>query len=151
MLRKGVHPYEYINDWEKFNETTLPQKEDFDSHLNTEDITDADYNSFATKGVINDPQDSNYDFQSFSYFLNVIFPRCLKVCENETKEIWLVHFDDKHKIWEKKVQVEKKMASRSKPLSLEHAIKFVTASDDERKVLRTDNQEKNLNILQKMW
>ena len=63
----------------------------------------------------------------------------------------MVHFDDKHKIWEKKVQVEKKMASRSKPLSLEHAIKFVTASDDERKVLRTDNQEKNLNILQKMW
>ena len=29
--------------WEKFNETTLPEKEDFYSHLNMEDIIDADY------------------------------------------------------------------------------------------------------------
>ena len=28
---------------EKFNETLLPEKEDFYSHLNMEDITDADY------------------------------------------------------------------------------------------------------------
>ena len=27
----------------KFNETSLPEKEDFYSHLNMEDITDADY------------------------------------------------------------------------------------------------------------
>ena len=43
MLQKGVSPYEYINDWEKFNETSLPEKEDFYGHLNMEDITDADY------------------------------------------------------------------------------------------------------------
>ena len=43
LLRKVVYPYEYMNDWEKFNETTLPEKEDFYSHLNMEDITDADY------------------------------------------------------------------------------------------------------------
>ena len=30
-------------DWEKFNETSLPEKEDFYSHLNMEDVTDADY------------------------------------------------------------------------------------------------------------
>ena len=30
-------------DWEKFNETSLPEKEDLYSHLNMEDITDADY------------------------------------------------------------------------------------------------------------
>ena len=29
LLRKGVYPYEYKGDWEKFNETTLPEKEDF--------------------------------------------------------------------------------------------------------------------------
>ena len=43
MLRNGVHPYDYIDYWEKFNETSLPQKEGFYSHLNLEDITDADY------------------------------------------------------------------------------------------------------------
>ena len=28
LLRKGVDPYQYIDDWEKFNETSLPEKED---------------------------------------------------------------------------------------------------------------------------
>ena len=45
LLRKGVFPYEYMDDWEKFNETSLPEKENFYSHLNIEDITDADYAS----------------------------------------------------------------------------------------------------------
>ena len=43
IVAKGIHPYEYMNDWEKFNETSLPKKEDFYSHLNMEDITDAVY------------------------------------------------------------------------------------------------------------
>ena len=43
MLRKGAYPYEYMDDWEKFNETLLHEKENFYSHLNMEDITDADY------------------------------------------------------------------------------------------------------------
>ena len=43
MLRKGVYSHEYIDDWKKFDETSLPAKEDFNSHLNTDDITDADY------------------------------------------------------------------------------------------------------------
>ena len=29
--------------WEKFNKTSLPQKEDFHSQLNVENITDAEY------------------------------------------------------------------------------------------------------------
>ena len=32
-----------MDDWEKFNETSLPGREDFNSHLNMEDVTDADY------------------------------------------------------------------------------------------------------------
>ena len=32
-----------MDDWEKFHETSLPEKEDFYSHLNMEDITDVDY------------------------------------------------------------------------------------------------------------
>ena len=30
-----------MDDWKKFNETLLPEKDDFYSHLNMEDITDA--------------------------------------------------------------------------------------------------------------
>ena len=26
LLRKNVYPYEYMDDWEKFNETSLPEK-----------------------------------------------------------------------------------------------------------------------------
>ena len=29
LLRKVVYPFEYIDDWEKFNETTLPKKKNF--------------------------------------------------------------------------------------------------------------------------
>ena len=32
-----------MNEWEKFNETTLPENEEFYSNLNMEDITDANY------------------------------------------------------------------------------------------------------------
>ena len=43
LLRKDVYLYEYMGEWEKFNETKLPEKEEFYSNLNMEDITDADY------------------------------------------------------------------------------------------------------------
>ena len=44
LLRKGVYPYEYMDSWERFNETSLPPKKDFYSELTLEDITDKDYN-----------------------------------------------------------------------------------------------------------
>ena len=37
------NPYEYIYDWEKFNEKSLLEKEEFYSNFNMEDIKDADY------------------------------------------------------------------------------------------------------------
>ena len=46
LLRKDIYPYEYMNDWEKFNETLLPEKENFYSNLednNMKDIANADY------------------------------------------------------------------------------------------------------------
>ena len=43
MLRKGVYPYEYMDSWKRFDETLLPEKEDFYSNLKMEDIADADY------------------------------------------------------------------------------------------------------------
>ena len=43
LLRKGVYPYEDMDSWEKFNETSLPDKKAFYSELNKEGITDEDY------------------------------------------------------------------------------------------------------------
>ena len=43
LLTKGVYPYEYMDSWERFNETSLPPKESFYSELNLEDISDKDY------------------------------------------------------------------------------------------------------------
>ena len=43
LLRKGVYPYECMDNWERFSETLLPNKEAFYSNLNMEDITDTDY------------------------------------------------------------------------------------------------------------
>ena len=43
LLRKFVYPYEYMDELEKFNETSLPEKEEFYNNLKMRDITDADY------------------------------------------------------------------------------------------------------------
>ena len=43
LLRKGVCPYEYMDNWERFNEASLPDKESFYSRLNMENIDDIDY------------------------------------------------------------------------------------------------------------
>ena len=34
LTRKGVYPYEYINSWDRFNETQLPPIDAFYSNLN---------------------------------------------------------------------------------------------------------------------
>ena len=43
LLRKGVSPYEYMDSWEKFDETSLPRNENVYSELNLEDISDENY------------------------------------------------------------------------------------------------------------
>ena len=43
LLRTGIYPYEYMDSWECFDETSLPDKEAFCSSLNMEDYTDVDH------------------------------------------------------------------------------------------------------------
>ena len=43
LLRKGVYPYEYMDGWDKFNETSIPSKESFHSNLTMENISETDY------------------------------------------------------------------------------------------------------------
>ena len=43
LLQKGHYPYEYMDSWSHFEETTLPPKEAFYSELKREVISDSDY------------------------------------------------------------------------------------------------------------
>ena len=40
----AADPYEYLDAWEKFNDTSFPEKHDSSSNLSVEDIADSDYN-----------------------------------------------------------------------------------------------------------
>ena len=82
MLQKGVYPYEYMDDWEKFNETSLPEEEDFYSHLNIEDINDAHYAH--AKQACEDFEIKNlwqyHDLHAYSNTLLLIYLRTLEIC-----------------------------------------------------------------------
>ena len=43
VKRKGVYPYDYMDSFSKFNDTELPQREDFYSLLTGENISEDDY------------------------------------------------------------------------------------------------------------
>ena len=38
MLQKGVFPYEYLDSWQKLDQGLFPEKKEFYSNLNVEDI-----------------------------------------------------------------------------------------------------------------
>ena len=87
LLRKGVYPYEYMNDWNKFDETELPLKKEFDSDLNMSSISDKDYNH--AKSVFNILNTTNlgdyHDLyvQSDTLLLSDIFEEFRKTCINQ--------------------------------------------------------------------
>ena len=43
LIRKGIYPYEYMDSWDKFKETSLPSIEKFCSNLNMSGVSDGDY------------------------------------------------------------------------------------------------------------
>ena len=43
MIRKSVYPYEHMEGWKKFEETSLPSKDAFYSKLNMKGISDEDH------------------------------------------------------------------------------------------------------------
>ena len=94
LLRKGVYPYEYMDSWERFDKTSLPDKEAFYRNLNVEDITDVDYrhakrvfNGVALKSLTNKNlgDDHNFYVQSDILLLADVFENfrnmCIKVYE----------------------------------------------------------------------
>ena len=89
LLRKAVYPYEYMDSWERFNETSLPDKEAYYVNLNMEDITDIDYKHAKRlfKNLSNKNLGDYHDFyvQSDTILLADVFENfrnmCIKVYE----------------------------------------------------------------------
>ena len=83
LLRKAVYPYEYMDSWEKFDETTLPPKEALYSNLNLEDISDEDYSHAQKHGMylkqIILVNIMTYMFKVIHYYLQ-IYMKILEIC-----------------------------------------------------------------------
>ena len=43
LIRKGIYPYEYMDDWNRFKEIVFPPKEAFYSKLSMSGVSDQDY------------------------------------------------------------------------------------------------------------
>ena len=84
LLRKSVYSYEYMDSWQRFDETSLPDKEAFYSNLNIEDITDVDYRHRKTafEYLINKNLGDYHDLyvQSDTLLLADIFENFRNIC-----------------------------------------------------------------------
>ena len=43
LIRKGIYPYEYMDNWDRFNGSVLPSKDKFYSKLNMSGVSDKEY------------------------------------------------------------------------------------------------------------
>ena len=95
LLRKGVFPYEYMDSWKKFNETSLQSKEDFYSNLNMENIDDIDYrhgnNVFKRLELENLGDYHDLYVQSDTLLLADVFENFRDMCIKEY-ELYPAHF-----------------------------------------------------------
>ena len=95
LLRKGVDPYEDMDNWEKFDESTIPPKEAFYSELNLEGISYGDY-AHAQKvwevfGIKNRGEYHDLYAQSDTLLLADVFENFRDDC-NEIYELDPVYF-----------------------------------------------------------
>ena len=124
-MRKGVSPYEYMDDWKKFNETLSPVKLDFHSHLNMEGITDAEYAHI--KRSCKDFEIKNlgecYDLyvQSDALLLADVFENfrnmCINICELDPAK----HFSAPGLAWQvalKKIKIKADLLTDINMLSM---------------------------------
>ena len=95
LLRKGVYPNEYMDGWDKFNETSIPNKEPFYCNLTMENITETDYihanNVFKTFKLNNLGDYHDLYVQSDTLLLADVFENFRKACI-KTYELDSAHF-----------------------------------------------------------
>ena len=95
LLRKGVYPYEYIDEWDKFNEKVLPGKESFYSNITLENISEIDYahatNVFKKFNINNLGEYHDLYVRSDTLLLTDIFENFRQSCL-ENYELGPAHF-----------------------------------------------------------
>ena len=95
LLRKGVYHYEYMDGWDKFNETSIPSKESFYNNLTMENISETDYrhsnNVFKTFKLNNLGDYHDLYVQSDTLLLADVFENFRKACI-KTDELDPAHF-----------------------------------------------------------
>ena len=95
LLRKGFYPYEYMDGWDKFNETSIPNKESFYSNLTMENVTETDYihanNVFKTFKLNNLGDYNDLYVQSDTLLLADVFENFRKAYI-KTYELETAHF-----------------------------------------------------------
>ena len=87
LLKKGIYPYEYMDSFERFGETKLPEKEKFYSSLSGQGITDEEYahakQVWETFGCRNLGDYHNLYVALDSALLAELFENFRKVCQEK--------------------------------------------------------------------
>ena len=90
LLKKVVYLYEYMDNWERFNETSLPSKDSFYSNLNMENIDNIDYrhgNNVFNKFKLNNLGDYHDLYvQSDTLLLADVFENFREMCLKEYEQ-----------------------------------------------------------------
>ena len=86
-MRKGVYSYEYMDNWNKFDETSLPSKEEFYRNLNISNISDKCYEHankvWNTFNIKNLSEYHNLYVQSDTALLSDVFESFRNTCLKE--------------------------------------------------------------------
>ena len=83
LTKKGVYPYDYVDSFEKFNNTKLPSKEQFYSQLNNEHISDDNYKhakQWTTFGCQSLQDYHNLYLSTDTLLLAVVFENFRTIC-----------------------------------------------------------------------
>ena len=84
MTSKGVYPYDYMDSFDKLNETKLPSKDNFFSIMNNEHMSEEDYkhaeNVWNTFSLENIGQYHNLFLKSDILILADVFENFRKIC-----------------------------------------------------------------------
>ena len=87
LLKKGIYPYEYMDSFERFGETQLPEKEKFYSSLSGKGITDEEYahakQVWEAFGCRNLRDNHNLHVATDSALLADVFENFRKVCQEK--------------------------------------------------------------------